>query len=126
MKTIRLSLEWSCDPVWVYEEDGIASTPGLPEELEDNKELVDLMNKIRTEFDNTSILKKNLQVLVSKQKRNGKNSSKTSSNSLQWSRKPSEINTNLSMTSTTETINVEKAFLSFFLTVKLRITANSH
>lgn len=55
MKTIRLSLEWSCDPVWVYEEDGIASTPGLPEELEDNKELVGLMNKIRTEFDSQYI-----------------------------------------------------------------------
>ena len=51
MKTVRLMLEWGCDPVWIYEEDGITSSPGLPCELENNKELVDLMNKISNEFD---------------------------------------------------------------------------
>ncbi len=51
MKTLRLMLEWGCDPVWIYEEDGITSSPGLPCELENNKELVDLMNKISNEFD---------------------------------------------------------------------------
>lgn len=51
MKTVRLMLEWGCDPVWIYEEDGITSSPGLPCEFENNKELVDLMNKISNEFD---------------------------------------------------------------------------
>lgn len=51
MKTIRLMLEWGCDPVWLYEEDGITSSPDLPDELEGNKDLVSLMNKISDEYD---------------------------------------------------------------------------
>lgn len=55
MKTVRLMLEWSCDPVWVYEEDGITSWPGLPDEFENNKDLVSLMDKIRDEYDSQFI-----------------------------------------------------------------------
>ncbi len=55
MKTVRLMLEWGCDPVWVYEEDGIASWPGLPGDLENNKDLVSLMNKISDKHDSQYI-----------------------------------------------------------------------
>ncbi len=43
MRTIRLLLEYSCEPVWIYGEDGIVEDVGLPEELRGNKELDDLM-----------------------------------------------------------------------------------
>lgn len=55
MKTIRLLLEYGCEPVWIYGEDGLVEGTGLPDEIDNNKELHDLMWKIITEFDSQYI-----------------------------------------------------------------------
>lgn len=55
MRTIRLLLEYSCEPVWIYGEDGIEEDVGLPEELRGNKELDGLMRKVSREFDSQYI-----------------------------------------------------------------------
>lgn len=78
-ETLRLMLEWGCDPVWIYEEDGITSSPGLPCELENNKELVDLMNKISNEFDSQYVnTEREFSDVGFKTEAEKRNSSKTS------------------------------------------------
>lgn len=58
MQTIRLLLEYSCEPVWIYGENGLFGPVigvGFPEEIKDNKELDDLMWKISRQFDSQYI-----------------------------------------------------------------------
>lgn len=55
MRTLRLLLEYGCEPVWIYGEDGLVEETGLPKEISNNKQLLDLMWKIMTKFDSQYI-----------------------------------------------------------------------
>jgi len=51
MKTIRFLLEYSCLPIWIYDENGDPCGPMIPDELIDDHELVSLVHKISEEYD---------------------------------------------------------------------------
>lgn len=50
MKTIKLSLEYGCSPVWVYEDDCLVGT-GLPSDLADVADLERLLLEMQTIFE---------------------------------------------------------------------------
>lgn len=51
MKSITFMLEYGCIPIWVDNKDGEPRTVGLPEDLEDNLELTQLLKEIMEEHD---------------------------------------------------------------------------
>lgn len=49
--TIKLDLEYGCEPIWLLDEDGLTIDTALPSELKGDKDLIELMHKITCEFD---------------------------------------------------------------------------
>ncbi len=51
MKTLKLSLEYHCYPIWFYAEDGSLIDNDLPEELRSDTELDNILLDIQNTFD---------------------------------------------------------------------------
>jgi len=51
MKKIRFLLEYNCLPLWIYGENGEQYGSGIPDELMNNKEFVNLINIIQNDID---------------------------------------------------------------------------
>jgi len=51
MKSITFMLEYGCIPIWVDNKNGEPRDVGLPEDLEDNLELAQLLKEIMEEHD---------------------------------------------------------------------------
>lgn len=51
MKRIRISFEYQCCPVWVYDEAGYLLYNGLPDEMQDDVGLAALCNELRDTYD---------------------------------------------------------------------------
>ena len=47
MKRIRISFEYQCCPVWVYDEAGYLLYNGLPDEMQDDEALAALCNELQ-------------------------------------------------------------------------------
>lgn len=52
MKTLKISLEYKCYPVWIYDEDGDIKDSYLPDDLLGDKELKSLFDSIQERFNN--------------------------------------------------------------------------
>ncbi len=52
---IKISLEYHCYPVWLYNANGILIANDLPNELKRDKELDEIFIKIQTIYDNLFI-----------------------------------------------------------------------
>lgn len=55
MKTLRISLEYRCYPVWILDEDGEIVDNDLPDDIRSNKELDEMFVKIQELFDSCYI-----------------------------------------------------------------------
>ncbi len=51
MKKIKFFLDYHCSPIWVYDENGKLVCNGLPSELSNNMELVEMFNKIQIKYE---------------------------------------------------------------------------
>ena len=51
MKRIRISFEYQCCPVWVYDEAGYLLCNSLPDEMQDDEALAALCNELRDTYD---------------------------------------------------------------------------
>lgn len=49
--TIKLDLEYGCEPIWLLDEDGLTIDTTLPDELKGDKDLMELMHEITQEYD---------------------------------------------------------------------------
>jgi len=52
MKTLKISLEYKCYPVWIYDEDGDIEDSYLPDDLLGDEELKSLFDSIQERFNN--------------------------------------------------------------------------
>lgn len=52
MKTLKISLEYKCYPVWIYDEDGDIEDSYLPDDLSGDEELKSLFDSIQDRFNN--------------------------------------------------------------------------
>ncbi|MBO5501637.1 MAG: hypothetical protein J6K73_04355 [Clostridia bacterium] len=51
MKRIRISFEYQCCPVWVYDEAGYLLCNGLPDEMQSDEALAALCNELQVTYD---------------------------------------------------------------------------
>ncbi len=51
MRTLKISLEYGCYPIWLYNEEGIVLDNSLPPELRDIPNLEDALRRIQTIFE---------------------------------------------------------------------------
>jgi len=51
MKRIRISFEYQCCPVWVYDEAGYLLYNGLPDEMQDDEALAALCSELQDTYD---------------------------------------------------------------------------
>ena len=51
MKRIRISFEYQCCPVWVYDEAGYLLCNGLPDEMQDDESLGALCDELQDTYD---------------------------------------------------------------------------
>ena len=51
MKKIKISFEYHCYPIWVYDENGFLLSNDLPEPLQNNKGLAELCQSLQSQFD---------------------------------------------------------------------------
>ena len=52
MKTLKISLEYKCYPVWIYDENGDIEDSYLPDDLLGDTELKNLLDSIQERYDN--------------------------------------------------------------------------
>lgn len=55
MKTIVLSFEWNCYPIWIYDEKYMVESNDLPKEWENNKDLCQLLDQAQALYDSAFI-----------------------------------------------------------------------
>ena len=51
MKRIRISFEYQCHPIWVYDEAGYLLCNGLPDEIQVDEALAALCSELRDTYD---------------------------------------------------------------------------